>query len=153
MEIKFERKIYSNRDLKLQFWKRVFAFILDFYLFKIIVGLLLTIVNLNIKAEEYDSTNALINTVTQMELYQYFLFIIYCSVLESSRWKGTFGKRFMRLAINDMKLERISFGRALIRNLIKPFSIFSFFGIIIIDLTKKKQSLHDFLVRTRIVQY
>lgn len=153
MEIQFERKIYSDRDLRLQFWKRVFAFILDFYLIKMVLGVILLVINSNIKVEEFESPNVLISVASQMELFQYCLFIIYCSVLESSKWKGTLGKRFLRLSVNDNNLERISYWRALIRNMIKPFSIISFFGIVIIDFTKKKQGLHDFLAGTRILQY
>jgi uncharacterized RDD family membrane protein YckC len=74
--------------------------------------------------------------------------ILYSSILESSKLKATIGKWFMRFQVNDLKLNKISFTRALIRNILKIVSIVSIIGVGIIDFTNRRQGLHDLITGT-----
>ena len=74
--------------------------------------------------------------------------LITVSLMESSRWKGTFGKRIMKIEITDSYGNPISFGKALIRNILKFITTISYgFGFpLIIQLfmfIRTKQLFHD----------
>jgi uncharacterized RDD family membrane protein YckC len=70
---------------------------------------------------------------------------LYYSVFEASSWQATPGKRILRLYVTDLNGQRISFGRALIRNLARQISGIFFIGYLIAGFTEKKQALHDIL--------
>jgi uncharacterized RDD family membrane protein YckC len=76
---------------------------------------------------------------------------LYYSLLESSPWQGTLGKKFFGLYVTDLDAKRITFGRATRRFFSGHFflgvpSIGGFYFItdcICCGLTAKKQALHD----------
>jgi uncharacterized RDD family membrane protein YckC len=70
---------------------------------------------------------------------------LYYSVFEASRWQATPGKRILRLYVTDLNGQRITFGRAVIRNLARQISGIFFIGYILAAFTEKKQALHDFI--------
>ena len=71
----------------------------------------------------------------------------YYSLMESSSWQATLGKKALGLYVTDMSGERVTFGRAAGRNLGKfiteiiPLAI----GYIMAGFTEKKQALHDMI--------
>ena len=77
------------------------------------------------------------------------IFILFTvSLMESSKWKGTFGKRIMKIEITDNYGNPVSFWKALIRNILKQITILSYCFIIplIIQLfmfVRTKQLFHD----------
>jgi uncharacterized RDD family membrane protein YckC len=78
----------------------------------------------------------------------------YCAAFESSRWQATPGKRILRIYVTDLQGRRVTFARALWRNLAKQISGFVLIGYFLAGLTARKQALHDMLsaclvVRTR----
>jgi len=109
-------------------------------------------------------------------------FWLYYSLCESSSRQATFGMRILGLRVTGVEGERISFGRALLRTVVKllPFEInhlvmflptpiwhdpnpglrvgFVGVGVLIIVyfatmlLTRRKQSVHDLLARTVVVR-
>ena len=101
--------------------------------------------------------------------------MFYHVLFESSRWQATIGKRLLGLRITDLNGDRLSFYQAQWRQLAKIFSgvIFVMFyssndvigqlakifsgvifgiGFLMVAFTKKKQGLHDKLVRTLVVK-
>ena len=70
---------------------------------------------------------------------------LYYSVFEASSWQATPGKRILRLYVTDLNGQRITFGRAVIRNLARQISGIFFIGYILAGFTEKKQALHDIL--------
>jgi uncharacterized RDD family membrane protein YckC len=70
---------------------------------------------------------------------------LYYTIFEASPWQATPGKRIFRLYVTDLKGQRLSFGRALLRNLARQISGFFFIGYIIAGFTERKQALHDIL--------
>ena len=70
---------------------------------------------------------------------------LYYTLFEGSSWQATPGKRILRLYVTDLKGQRITFGRALIRNLARQISGIFFIGYILAGFTEKKQALHDIL--------
>ena len=139
------------------FWKRFAAALIDGILVSLIVyglafvlgGTLLTFL-----ATITDSAKASAETIigsVGLAIIGWFLLlsigpIFYFSLMESSAKQATFGKVAMGIMVVDMKGQRISFGRAFLRNLGKIISGLSFcIGYIIAGFTEKKQALHDMM--------
>ena len=79
--------------------------------------------------------------------------LLYQALLESSSWQGTIGKKLIGLVVTDINGNRISFLRALGRNLAKFVSyIILLIGFIMAAFTKKKQALHDMMAGTLVVK-
>ena len=70
---------------------------------------------------------------------------LYYTMFEASGWQATPGKRILRLYVTDLNGHRITFGRALIRNLARQISGVFFIGYVIAGFTERKQALHDIL--------
>lgn len=73
-----------------------------------------------------------------------FVFILYFSLSESSKYQATWGKRICHIKITGLSGKKISFWTSLGRLFIKQLSI-GFFGIgtLFILWTKQKQAFHD----------
>ena len=80
-------------------------------------------------------------------LFYLGLFIIsmgYFVYFESSEKQATPGKSMMNIKVTDTNGNRLSVGKALLRNLMKIVSgIIFYIGFIMAAFTKKKQALHD----------
>jgi len=68
---------------------------------------------------------------------------LYYTIFEASSWQATPGKRILRLYVADLNGQRITFGRALIRNLARQISGIFLIGYLLAGFTEKKQALHD----------
>lgn len=80
------------------------------------------------------------------------VWFFYGPILESSAVRATLGKYLMGLQVVDLSGKRITFKAALIRNLVKIISTaFLFIGCIIAFFSARKQSLHDLLADTVVV--
>lgn len=120
------RKKYYLRVFK----KRVVAFLLDiFFIPAIFCIVFISIVFLFAvilpSSKSYDSVFFLLIGV----FVPVAMFIVLAK-MESSKWKGTVGKRIMRIQITDNYGNPISFWRALWRNILKVLVFFSYFLII-----------------------
>ena len=84
----------------------------------------------------------------------YFLIsLIYSSLMESSSWQATVGKRLIGIKVTDINGNRISFERATGRTFAKMLSgLILGIGYIMIAFTKRKQGLHDMLAGTLVVK-
>jgi uncharacterized RDD family membrane protein YckC len=84
---------------------------------------------------------------------EFAITILYFSILESSPWRATLGKRILGLKVSNEYGERIRFRQALWRYLCKFLSGCTCgFGFLMVALTQEKRGLHDFLAGT-IVYY
>ena len=70
---------------------------------------------------------------------------LYYTLFEASSWQATPGKRILRLYVTDLNGQRITFQRALLRNLARQISGIFFIGYLIAGFTEKKQALHDII--------
>ena len=78
---------------------------------------------------------------------------LYFSLLESSSWQATLGKKALGLEVTDLAGNRISFGRATGRFFAKYISaIILMIGFIMAGFTEKKQALHDILAGTLVIR-
>ena len=78
---------------------------------------------------------------------------LYYSLLESSTWQGTLGKKALGLQVTDLSGRRINFGRATGRYFARIITALTFFiGYIMAGFTQKKQALHDMLAGTLVIK-
>jgi uncharacterized RDD family membrane protein YckC len=78
---------------------------------------------------------------------------LYFSLMESSSWQATLGKKALGLEVTDLEGRRISFGRATGRYFAKIIStIILFIGYIMAGFTEKKQALHDMIAGTLVLR-
>lgn len=69
---------------------------------------------------------------------------LYFSLLESSRWQATVGKRALRLYVTDIEGHRLSRARSMGRNLAKCLSTLTLgVGYLVCGFTARRQALHD----------
>ncbi|MFZ3200485.1 MAG: RDD family protein [Candidatus Acidiferrales bacterium] len=78
---------------------------------------------------------------------------LYFSLLESSAWQATLGKKALGLEVTDLEGFRISFARASGRFFGKIISaLILWIGFIMAGFTEKKQALHDMMAGTLVIR-
>jgi len=78
---------------------------------------------------------------------------LYFSLLESSKWQATLGKRAMGIMVVDYGYNRISFGKATGRYWGKVVStLICYIGFFMAGWTERKQALHDIMASTLVIR-
>ena len=148
LDVDWRSSYYRNVILK-----RGLAFVLDQFLVLLpAYGLPFFILGMVMA----DSTEAELNAgVDQLILPAIIFYFIVCAFLESSKWRGTPGKRILKLQITDKEGNPISFIRAFFRNIarwIVGYLYFLSFGVLIIvqyfTFKKSKKLFHDWASNT-----
>lgn len=76
-------------------------------------------------------------------------YFFYCTLLESSPWQASVGKRALGLKVTNEHGERIGFARAAARFVAKLLSVMTLcVGYLLIVVTKRRQALHDLIAGT-----
>jgi len=95
----------------------------------------------------------MLHALLRLALLRTVLHWLYYSLLESSAWQATLGKKALGLEVTDLDGNRISFGRATGRFFAKFISsIILAIGYIMAGFTEKKQALHDILAGTLVIR-
>ena len=138
------RKKYYRRVL----WKRALAFILDqvlTYVPLFIIGMLIgmEVFDVNLESDTMSTQDWLGLFISPLILY-----FVVCAIVESSKYKGTFGKLIMRMEITDRQGNRIGFVRAFFRNILRFITGYLFIFIIpfiiqFFTYRKYKKLFHD----------
>ena len=88
-----------------------------------------------------------------LSLVSLLLAIAYFTLLESSPWQATLGKRACRLRVTDLSGRRIGIGRALGRYLAKFVSALVLgIGFLMVGWTRRSQGLHDQMADTLVMR-
>jgi uncharacterized RDD family membrane protein YckC len=131
------RKEYYKRVV----WKRGLALLLDYVILIAVPIFIFAFVGtlLHQDVTISDTTNF---------LFLAAMFFLVAPAMEASRWRATIGKRIMKLQITDKHGERISYGRAFVRNILRSVTAFSYFFVIPLVLQyfrfrKTKKLFHD----------
>ncbi len=78
---------------------------------------------------------------------------LYYTILESSKWQATFGKKALNLVVTDVSGDKITFGRANGRYWSKFISILILcIGYLMAAFTEKHQALHDMIADTLVIK-
>ena len=145
-----------NADWRKQYykaavWKRGAAFFLDNLLTMLpVMGIAFVIASVLFVGEDLVVSDTELTFICVFTLGVYF---IVCAAMESSKWRGTFGKRIMKLQITDREGHPVSFFRAFSRNIIRFVIGYSYLFIIPLVIQyftfkKTKQLFHDQLSST-----
>ncbi len=145
------------------FWLRFVAFIIDAIVLYI-VGMIVTLpfaasMGMGMRGmmtgrpPNMEELLPFIHLMFRLALIRIVLNWLYYSLLESSVWQGTLGKKALGLEVTDLDGNRISFGRATGRFFAKFISaIILFIGYIMAGFTEKKQALHDIIAGTLVIR-
>ncbi|WP_042349116.1 RDD family protein [Bacillus massiliigorillae] len=140
------------------FGRRLAAYLIDGMILSAIISTLaalgiLSLIGVNLDLSQLqDPSYSLANN----KGYLFATFIVgtlYYTLLQSSKWQATIGKKLLGVKVVTLEGDRISFFRAIIRHLVM-FSISSlfYFGFIMALFTKRKQTLHDLLAKTLVIK-
>jgi uncharacterized RDD family membrane protein YckC len=140
------------------FWRRFGAAVLD-WLIMSAVNTVIQMISTAIGIIKFDfestSDSAQLNFTPGMwgvSAFGFIIMILYFALMESSSKQGTLGKMVLGIVVTDGEGKRISFGRALGRNLAKIISdIILFIGHLMVAFTPRKQGLHDMIAGTLVV--
>ena len=145
------------------FWLRFVALIIDQLLLYFVVMILLLPFAASVgmgmrgmatgRPPDLQALLPMIHVMFRLALLRIIVHWLYYSLLESSAWQGTLGKKALGLEVTDMEGRRISFGRATGRFFAKIISsIILFIGFIMAGFTEKKQALHDMIAETLVIK-
>lgn len=124
------------------FWLRTAAYLIDSSIL-IIIG-----IAIGIGSAYAGEMGGVIGSIA------YFLInLLYWPVMESSARQATFGKSVVGIEVTDMNGKRLTFLRALLRNLAKIISAIPLgIGFLFAAFTGNKQALHDMITKCLVVR-
>jgi uncharacterized RDD family membrane protein YckC len=133
------------------FWRRLGASIIDQLILQILGALFLGLFFAvgAIMPESWVETAIVFILLTVLVVVS----LLYWPLMESSQHQATLGKQALGIMVTDVDGKRISFARAVGRNLGKLVSaIIYYVGFFMIAFTKKKQGLHDMMANCVVVK-
>ena len=143
------------------FWRRFFALWIDSFVLGIIVGPIYAIAGgggvalfsaANSERAMADAVTASSGIMVLLSLVIMPLMVLYFCIMESSGAQGTLGKLILGIKVTDLAGQRISFGKALGRNLAKLLSsMILSIGYLMAAFTERKQALHDIVAGCLVV--
>jgi uncharacterized RDD family membrane protein YckC len=123
------------------FWIRLLAYVVDGLI--VGIGFFLIVMLLSVMGLE----------LIAPELILFVVGLLYFAFMQASPRQATYGKSLVGLKVTGYGGERISFARALAREVAKILSSLTLLiGFIIAGFTKRKQALHDFIASTYVVR-
>ena len=139
------------------FWRRNAAYVIDYFVIAIfLLILLLSVVALGFWLGLHNHLGV-IDQVDQLEIWINIILglslLLYFAGMESSAKQATLGKMAAGLVVTDLQAERITFLRAIGRNLAKILSALVLgIGFLMVAFTKRKRGLHDKVAGTLVVK-
>ena len=144
------------------FWRRFVAYIIDGLILSVPNGILVAIFGLQLLTLfdfgeqgcefNFDKLGTIIAAAVWLALAIFLVRVFYFALFESSRLRATPGKMALGIVVTDLTGRRVSFARALGRNLGKLISgLILSIGYIMAGLTAKKQALHDMMADCLVV--
>lgn len=147
------------------FWRRVGASLIDSLVLGLVtspIGGIITLGAVNFSPDAMmgmseDQVLAMMMPIMAMAavagLVSFIIQILYFAIMESSKYQATLGKMALGIMVTDTDGMRISFGRALGRNLGKMISsLILMIGYLMVAFTSRKQGLHDLMAGTLVIR-
>lgn len=128
------------------FWKRLFAYIIDYIIFNMLMVMIAILGFAN--AINFNETDpiALVTSLSTFYLVYYLGWWLYFSLQESSTAQATIGKRLLGIKVTDMTGQQLSFMHAAGRQLSGVVTVFTLtIGYLVAAFTGRKQALHDMI--------
>jgi uncharacterized RDD family membrane protein YckC len=143
------RSVYgmnANLSPYVGFWKRFGAAFLDGIIVLIvsfIIGISVGIISVFLPSLYSELAFNLLGLV---------IAVLYYAGFESSSYQGTPGKQIIGIKVTDLEGNRISFGKALVRYVVKVITGIILIGYLTIIFSEKKQGLYDMAAGTVVVE-
>jgi uncharacterized RDD family membrane protein YckC len=139
------------------FWLRAVAFAIDNLLVGIVAGWVILKPMMDRAGIPFDNPLVFFTDTSRQMLALKLAVLaagwLYWSLMESSAWQATFGKKILGLQVTDLEGRRVSFGRASGRYFGKLISqLLLLFGFFMAGFTEKKQALHDMIAGCLVVK-
>jgi uncharacterized RDD family membrane protein YckC len=136
------------------FWWRLLAYIIDYVVIVLVVAALAVFLGF-FEAYTGANTDSLFDDRNDFA-FKFVLvisFMLYHAIFEATRAQGSIGKIICQLKVVDIDGRRISFFRALGRNLAKILSsILCGIGYLLIFWNDRHQGLHDQMAKTYVIR-
>jgi uncharacterized RDD family membrane protein YckC len=95
----------------------------------------------------------MISTMMATAMVMWVVALLYFAFMESSSKQASLGKMAMGIKVTDLEGNRVSFGKAFLRNIGKIVSqVILYIGYFMAAFTEKKQALHDMMASTLVVK-
>ncbi|BDI61644.1 RDD family protein [Qipengyuania nanhaisediminis] len=135
------------------FWLRVVAYIIDAIVLALIGAAIALVFGFGPIPTNPDLTDPGSGMSMTDNLVGIVIALLYFSLLESSAWQATIGKKALGLIVTDTAGARISLARALGRYLAKFVSAaILLIGFVMVAFTERKQGLHDLIASTLVIK-
>ncbi|MEQ8237705.1 MAG: RDD family protein [Cyclobacteriaceae bacterium] len=153
------------------FWLRFVAYIVDYIIIQIIQSFVvlpvLGVFGLSFGAasgfdfdlddmsdgEMFAVIAAFVSALSAIILIALIIQVLYYAFMESSNNQATLGKMVLGLIVTDMAGDKLTFSKALLRQLAKILSGMLFMiGFIIAGFTEQKQALHDMIAGALVIK-
>jgi uncharacterized RDD family membrane protein YckC len=144
------------------FWRRALAFIADMAVITLANMFLILPLAVTLGLRESKAADEVRSAFVMFLLGAYLVTTIiiivgawlYYAYFESSRFRGTIGKRLLGIQVTDQDGAQVSFQTASIRFFSKIISFaLAGAGFIMAPFTPQKQALHDVMAKTLVVRY
>ena len=134
------------------FWKRFAAVLIDAFALAVPGFLLGAIIGLSFASRFDDEMTASMGADLMGRLVGIGMAWLYYSLMESSAWQATLGKKALGIVVVDANGDRLTWGRATGRYFGKIVSAIPMgIGFLLAAFTQKKQALHDMMAATYVV--
>ena len=133
------------------FWKRFVAYIVDVILYLVAFALLVLLFGGSLFTLTPNNSG---NYLAAFGIYfaYYPGWWLYFSLMESSSFQATFGKKLMGIKVTDINGQAIGFGQATGRHFSAFITQLTFLiGYLLAAFTARKQALHDMMAGTLVV--
>ncbi len=136
------------------FWLRLGAYLVDAIILRAGLWIVSAVTNLSSVDffGDYSGTRQL-GLWSAIALIEVLISVLYFSLLESSAWQATPGKRVFGIKVTNLMGNRLSFSQALGRMMGKFLSALILgIGFLMAAFTERKQALHDMVANTLVIK-
>jgi uncharacterized RDD family membrane protein YckC len=139
--------------------KRVMAFFIDFaFIYLVLFGIInlsesfRSLIDLHQRnMDDINFSKQIMRINDHIKFASFILWILIGTVMDSTIIQGTLGKLIVQIKVSDSNGNKISFQKAIIRNLCKIVSSIFFIGFISTLFDKKYQGFHDKIANTYVI--
>jgi len=135
------------------FWIRLGAYLIDFIILMVVAFVIGALLGVSIftGSPDYYSSGARWGSLAVFYLIFIIVIWLYYAMQESSPAQATVGKRAVNIRVTDLDGNRIGFGKATARTIVKFIPIIGPLGCLAIGFSDNKQGLHDWAAGTYVI--
>ena len=135
------------------FWIRLGAYLIDLIILMVVAVIIGAVLGISIftGSSNYYSSGASEGFLVLFYLIFIIIIWLYFSIQESSPAQATLGKRAVNVKVTDLKGNRIGFGKATVRTIVRFIPLIGPLGCLAIGFSDNKQGLHDWAAGTYVI--